>query len=276
MRQIFSSPRLENVEKVAQLMRDADIQVRITDGRSYKGSRRGGFSYSDTDAPKPAVWIVRSEDQVRAREILRTAGLIDSTRTNDGSAPTFRFEPRTQQAAADPGRKRAFRFKVAVLGGIAVVIGMALVQTVRTPLAPVLASPPFDGSVHATLPAVAIAAFQHAVADAKLPVLCLTIDGRDAPAAVIDQVGRQPFITVPGSHCRRVADSDTGSVFPKTGQPALLIDVQGFRPSAADTAKIEVNAYHHQMYGSYKTLQVRHIDGRWQVTDTLRHVAMQG
>lgn len=275
MRQVFSSPRLENVERVAQLLREADIEVRITEARSYKGNRRGGFSYRDHDAPKPAVWVVKSEDQVRAREILRNAGLIDSTRGGD-SAPAFRFEPRTQADEASPARKRAFRIKLALLGGIVIVIGMAIVDTVRTPVAPSLAAPPFDGTVQATLPGIATAVFAHAMADAQLPVLCLSVDGRDASAALIDAVARKPFTTVPGSHCRRVADSDTGSVFPPTGQPALLIDVQGFKPTAADAGTVEVNAYHHQMYGSYKTLQVRFVDGAWRVTDTLRHVSMQG
>ena len=39
MRQVFSSPRLENVERVSQLLEEAGIETRITHGRSYKGSR---------------------------------------------------------------------------------------------------------------------------------------------------------------------------------------------------------------------------------------------
>jgi hypothetical protein len=275
MRQVFSSARLENVEHVARLLRDAGIEVRITEGRSYKGNRRGAFSYSDQNRPKPTVWVVKSEDQVRAREMLREAGLIDTTR-GDGGSMSFRFEPDTQKAAASPARKRAFRIKLALLAGIVIVVGMALVNTARTPVAPTLASPPFDGTAQPTLPGVAQAVFAHEMTGAQLPVLCLSIDGRDAPAALIDQVARKPFTTVPGSHCRRVSDSDTGSVLPSTGQPALLIDVRAFRPSAADAGTVEVEAYHHQMYGSYKTLEVRFVDGAWRVTDTLRHVSMRG
>lgn len=275
MRQIFSSARLENVEQVAQLLRDAGIEVRVTEGRSYKGNRRGAFSYNDRNQPKPAVWVVKSDDQVRARELLREAGLIDTTRGGSG-AMSFRFEPDTQKDAASPARKRAFRIKLALLGGIVIVIGMALVNTVRTPVAPTLAAPPFDGRVQATLPGIAQAVFTQEMAEAQLPALCLSVDGRDAPAALIDQVARKPFITVPGSHCRRIADSDTGSVLPRTGQPALLIDVRTFRASAADAGTVQVEAYHHQMYGSYKTLQVRFVDGQWRVTDVLRHVSMRG
>ena len=40
MRQVFTSPRLENAERVAQLLRDAGIEVKLQHGRSYKGALR--------------------------------------------------------------------------------------------------------------------------------------------------------------------------------------------------------------------------------------------
>lgn len=90
MRQVFSSRRVDNVEKVAQLLRDAGIEVKVTDGQSYHGSRGRNFSYRERpgneDAPRPAVWIVRAEDQIRGRELLREAGLLESTRPGDANA----------------------------------------------------------------------------------------------------------------------------------------------------------------------------------------------
>jgi hypothetical protein len=275
MRQVFSSARLENVERVAQLMRDAGIEVRVTDGRSYKGNRRSAFSYREQSGPQPAVWVVKSEDQVRARELLRAAGLIDSTRRSEAGAAPFRIDPATQATGPDASRRRATRIKFTLIAGIVVVIVMAIVHTLRTPPAPQLASPPF-GAPQATPPGAAQAVFAHAFEEANLPVLCLSVDGRDAPAALIGTVARKPFTSVPRSHCRRTADSDTGSVLPNTGQPALLVDVRRFTPSAPDAATVELEAYHHQLYGSYKTLQLRYVDGAWRVTDTLRHVSMQG
>src|SRR3546814_11896478 len=102
MRQVFSSPRLENVERVAQLLEEAGVQTRLTHGRSYRGGLRGNFSYREgADAkPVPAVWVVRSEDQPRARALLRELGLLDSTRGDTGyRLPTFRSE--TAEAPAD-------------------------------------------------------------------------------------------------------------------------------------------------------------------------------
>ena len=49
MRQVFSSPRLENVEAVAGLLRADGIGVRITNDRSYRGKRCSHFSYRERE-----------------------------------------------------------------------------------------------------------------------------------------------------------------------------------------------------------------------------------
>lgn len=93
MRQVFTSLRLENVEGVAALLNAHGIETRITEGRSYKGGRRRGFSYRENEKEQPpqaAVWVVKSEDQPKARELLREAGLMDSTRESylpEGARP---------------------------------------------------------------------------------------------------------------------------------------------------------------------------------------------
>ena len=69
MRQVFTSSRLENVEGVAQLLREAGIEVRVTNDRSYKGNRRSSFSYREETGERPTVWVIRSEDQLRARDL---------------------------------------------------------------------------------------------------------------------------------------------------------------------------------------------------------------
>lgn len=131
MRQVYTSARLENVEGVAQLLRDDGIEVRITHGRSYKGSRRSEFSYRDEEntGPKPAVWVVKSEQQPRARAILRDAGLLDTTRKQASDsylAPTFRDEI----PAATPAtpQRRAFRIKLGLLLAIGVILALAFVR----------------------------------------------------------------------------------------------------------------------------------------------------
>ncbi|MHB8912808.1 MAG: hypothetical protein ACYC42_09220 [Lysobacter sp.] len=281
MRQVFSSPRLENVEGVVQLLKEAGIEVRVTHGRSFEGARRRQFSYSDNDSPQPTVWVVNSADQVQARVILRDAGLLDTTRPGDTSkANPFRFETLTQTAKAP---KRVLMVKIALMGSIVLVMALGLLHTLNAPLVPQVASPPFDGAVARTLEPVALAVFASQLEDADLPVLCLSVDGRDAPATVIaslqDMVLKNPLPRVPSrqvvpmSACERVADGERGSYHRASGQDALLLDVTAFRPSAPEAGQVEYSAYHQRMSARYKTLEVQRSDEAWRVTRVLKHVA---
>ena len=92
MRQVFSSQRIETVEGVAKLLTDAGIAVHISNGRSYQSKRSGQFSYTEPVKAQlqPAVWVRHAEDQPRARELLRQAGLLETTRPGQGPTLTFR------------------------------------------------------------------------------------------------------------------------------------------------------------------------------------------
>ena len=282
MRQVFSSARLENVERVAELLRGDGIEVRITDGRSYKGGRRTTVSYRDTgEATRPAVWIVKSEDAARAREILREAGLLDSTRPGAAKL-TFRSQF-GDEATRTPAQKRATRIKAALIVGIVIVIVFEFMHAARQPNvapaapAPLAASPvtgPFDGRVAATPPALAQAVLQKELAAVDTPVACLAVDRRDAPAEVRTALTPPAGVTlVSSSHCARIADEDRGSVHRASGRKATMIDVDHFRPSAPDAGTIEYTAYHHRMWAKYKTLEVKRVAGQWRVTRAIKVVA---
>lgn len=114
MRQMFTSPRLENVERVAQLLTDAGIDNRVQGGRSYKGHSRRQFSYADHKAnpsEQASVWVIKSDDYKRAREMMVAFGL-----TEQSGAPSFLPEPLqlADKPVADTGR-RLLRIKVALL-----------------------------------------------------------------------------------------------------------------------------------------------------------------
>ncbi|MFC3551154.1 hypothetical protein ACFOLC_08990 [Lysobacter cavernae] len=273
MRQVFSSQRLENVEAVAQMLRDADIEVRITHDRSYKGNRRGTFSYSDHSTPKPAVWVVKSNDQVRARAMLREAGLIDSTRDTDSFvASSFRFDPQSQ--ARTPASKRAFRIKLVLIAGIAVVGTLALVQALnKDPATEALKTHPLDGSPAAVPQPLAAAVMTRELAKARFDVLCLAVDGKDAPPGLVKTMQRPKTRVVPASQCVRISDEEQGSVHRASGRPALLVDVHAFRPQTRESGQVEYTAYHHRMSATYKILEVKRVDGTWQVVRTIKHVA---
>ncbi|SBV35229.1 conserved hypothetical protein [uncultured Stenotrophomonas sp.] len=133
MRKIFSSQRVENAEGVAQMLREAGIEVRLTNGRSYHSKRRGQFSYLDNklgDDKLPTVWVVRADDQTRAREILRDARLLDTTRRDHPVAEyAFREAP-----GEGNGRRWAWRIRIALL---LVIAGLVLMLVLRHRAAPV-------------------------------------------------------------------------------------------------------------------------------------------
>lgn len=278
MRQVFSSLRLENVESVAQLLRDAGIEVRITNGRSYKGKMRSRASYSDQDAPKAAVWVVHSEDNIRAREVLRDNGLLESTRPTESFQPlSFRQEEVVH--GKSPAQKRMFRLKLGLLAGMAVIIVLTMVrgcyapEQVTAPAAPVVSDKPVrEGGTPESL---ALAVFAKEVANEKL-VLCLSIDEADASGAVIAAMKQPSNEVVPGSQCVRDFDPARGSYQAATGKPALLVTVRAFKPTGPDAATVEFESFHHGQYAHYKTLEVKRVGGAWQVTKVLRHVASFG
>lgn len=283
MRQVFSSSRLENVEGVAQLLRDAGIEVRVTNDRSYKGNRRSSFSYREQSAERPAVWVVRSEDQLRARDLLREAGLIDSTRAEDPGHAPFRFQSRVEQART-PGQKRALRIKVGLLLCIAVVLGLALFHNLRNRPAPASAQDPaelalaahrFDGSTAAVPQALAQAVFAAQLAEADQATQCLRVDRRDASRKLLTALARPGLRLLPGSQCVEEADEDRGSRA-ADGQAAELAEVRAFRPTSADAGSVEYSAYHHRSSAVYKTLEVKRVGGRWTVVRVVKTVRAMG
>ena len=283
MRQVFSSLRLENVETVAQLLRDADIEVRITNGRSYKGGRRGTFSYSEEAGPKPAVWVVRSDDTVRAREILRGAGLLESTRESF-SGPSFRLNSE-ESGPAKKAQTRMLRIKLVLLAGIVVVGWLAIMHVVKTDIpTEALKTHPLDGSLAQIPQPLAAAIFARELPATRIDMVCLSIDGQDASPELL--AAMQPLLAkprqrevVPASQCLRNPNDEVGSTHRASGKPALIVDVHAFRPQSRDdndavSGVIEYSAYHHRLSGSYKTLEVKQADAGWQVVRTLKHIAM--
>lgn len=208
MRQVFSSPRLENVERVAQLLREDGIEVKVTHRRAYKGGLRGDFSYRDDTRtePVPAVWVVRSEDQPRARAMLRELGLLDSTRTDTGyRLPAFRSEEPVP--ADDPGRKRAFRLKLGLLAVIGVVVALAFFTHMGS--APTGVATPEAAVAVPALPAGDTPipdALSVAVLAGELPTrvdqaICLSVDGHDPSPALLAALPSSPGQVIALSQC---------------------------------------------------------------------------
>jgi hypothetical protein len=279
MRQVFSSQRLENVEAVAALLRDAGIEVRVTNSRSYKGAMRSRASYADQSAPKPAVWVVHSEDHSRARDILRERGLLESTRPTDSFLPpSFRSDDEPSDGKT-PAQRRMFRFKLVLLASIGLIIVLAMLRgcyapkQVAAPAAPVVSDQ--AAREGGTPESLALAVFAKEVGKQKI-VLCLSVDDADASGAVIAAMKQPSNEVVPASQCVREFDPNRGSYQATTGKPALLVTVRTFKPSGTDTGTVEFESFHHGQYAHYKTLEVKRVGGAWQVVKVLRHVASYG
>lgn len=114
MRQVFSSPRLENVEGVARLLEEAGIETKVTEARGYKQVSRREFSYVEKTregSNAPAVWVIKSDDYKRAREMLHGIGLLETT-----PPPSYVPEALQFKSAAPVSRlKQVSRIRIALL-----------------------------------------------------------------------------------------------------------------------------------------------------------------
>lgn len=273
MRQVFTSARLENVETVAQMLRDDGIEVRITNGRSYKGAIRRNFSYREgaNEGGQPAVWIVKSEDQPRARAILREHGLMDSSRgSSEGlqSAPTF-IELAPVKTIRAP-QSRAFKLKVGMLLVIVAILVLIMFQNLGRQTSP--AAGDIKPGLSSVPEALAQAVFAKEIVAGDAKVACLTIDGRDAPLPLIEKLSRPGLAVAPGSSCVRVATEGSGSYARLSHSPALLVEINSFRTNDG-VSQVQYSAYRHRLRATYKTLEVRQVNGQWQIVRTLKHVS---
>lgn len=128
MRSVFSSPRLENVEAVAKMLEDAGIEVKVSNDRSYKGNRRQPFSYREPPDTEniPQVWVIKAEDQHKARAMLREQGLIETTRHGFaamGASPSPSFLPQAARGTRkrDPRAMLVVRARLFLLAIIALI-----------------------------------------------------------------------------------------------------------------------------------------------------------
>ncbi|NLA68528.1 MAG: DUF2007 domain-containing protein [Gammaproteobacteria bacterium] len=230
MRQVFSSARIENVEAVARMLEDAGIEVRISNGRSYRGAIRGNFSYRDgvDGRPRPAVWVIRSDQQPEARRMLREAGLLQETTVRGDSF----LPPPASLASGDRGllaaRGGGGRFRLGLLLGVAVMVALVMVAyragrdpgpagpaaaPVAAPTArpaparapdadvPMIATLPADRFVIATPPALAATLLRAELAAAGTRTGCLSIDGADPPPRLLQELADGGLDVAPASDC---------------------------------------------------------------------------
>lgn len=261
MRRIFASPRLENVEGVARLLEEEGIEVRITDGRSYRGGIRGNFSYRDDarEGPEPAVWIVNAEDQPRARELMRGAGLLESTRTPQDSY----LAPRNDDDAGEGGkpRRRSGRLKLVLLAAIAIAVAVGSFAA-RHAWKPKTAAPSAEtGSpLPAALPdRVAELLFLGELADLGDRTACIGLAGEDASPQMLARLAKADARVAPLSACVQ----DVGGIRVRaSGTPALLLALRDY-VRTADGGRVVLRRTEKPLQPQDRTYDLRLDDGQW-------------
>jgi hypothetical protein len=133
MRRIFTSPRLENVEAINQILTDAGIVTRLMNARSWNRATKRDFSYAEAGRQGnyqwPELWVVEADDYSRARQVLREAGVeLESTRSiSDKPSYLPDAAPRAVAPARTPypwGQRIRFAL-------IVIVIGLAVTHALR-------------------------------------------------------------------------------------------------------------------------------------------------
>ena len=78
MRQIYTSPRQDNIDRVVALLGENDIETTVTNRSSWKRPTYQRFSYSQRQENRDnwaQVWVTRADDYTRARALLKEVGI---------------------------------------------------------------------------------------------------------------------------------------------------------------------------------------------------------
>lgn len=78
MRQFYTSPRPENIDRVVALLAERGIKTTVTNRSNWNQPGYQRFSYSrqrENRASWPQVWVDHAEDYAQARAVLREIGI---------------------------------------------------------------------------------------------------------------------------------------------------------------------------------------------------------
>lgn len=97
MRQIYTSPRQENIDRVVALLAEQNIESTVANRSNWNRPSYQRFSYAqrqDNRDSWPQVWVNSADDYTRARNLLRSIGIEPVIRHGEELA-----------AARDPSRQ---------------------------------------------------------------------------------------------------------------------------------------------------------------------------
>lgn len=273
MRLVFSSARIENAEAVAGLLRDEGIEVRLENGRGFRSSIRGNFSYRERDdaGPRAEVWVVRSDDQPRARQLLREAGLLEASPASlDSFLPSSGHAARMRTPS--PVRRARLRLGLMIAAVIALALwlnqfrdpGWDLPEPAAAPVAEALLDPALQpvstdaGTLYRipTPPALAATLAALELADAPATTLCLTVDGEDAGEAALASARAAGLEPQPAAACAGSGDW-------------LQVSIGDYRTDGSGAGTVALATTRAGSAARERRLEVRRDGNEWHRADTL-------
>lgn len=130
MRQIYTSPRPENIDRVVALLAEHGIEATISNRSAYARSsyRRYRYSARGADSQKwQAVEIERAEDLAPARKLLRDIGIEPLTRHSERLA-----EARRSHGGRRKSRRAVVnRARVLALAALAAAVAMVMLRSIH-------------------------------------------------------------------------------------------------------------------------------------------------
>jgi ferric-dicitrate binding protein FerR (iron transport regulator) len=127
MRQIYTSPRQENIDTVVALMAEHGIAATVANRSNYNRPTWQRFSYSQRDDRSrwPQVWITHADDYTRARALLIGIGIEPVIRYGEELAAARNPTP------ADRRARTVARVRRIVLLAVLCVFAMAMLRYLR-------------------------------------------------------------------------------------------------------------------------------------------------
>lgn len=124
MRMIYTTPRLENADRVVDLFLEHEIAARVKNDGGWRGRGHRRFSYFGGAAQRatwPQVWVIRPEDFPKARALLRELDIEPAVRHGEQlENKRLGIEPSSRQRRrATVNRIR--RVLLAIVGALVVV-----------------------------------------------------------------------------------------------------------------------------------------------------------
>jgi hypothetical protein len=122
MRQIYTSPRQDNIDAVVALMAEHGIEAKVSNRSNYNRPTWQRFSYTQRQdrASWPQVWITSADDYAKARTLLREIGIEPVIRHGEELAAARNPSPVDERARTVARARRIVL--LAVLAAAAAVV----------------------------------------------------------------------------------------------------------------------------------------------------------